>query len=94
MCISTIGSGRRFTGCVWGEAGTAVLDFHAGTLNYRPVEGEESTEMVPAGFERNCMFLDEMRHFLECCQAGTATAIPLEEGIAVLKMALAARRVA
>ncbi|HTU23974.1 MAG TPA: Gfo/Idh/MocA family oxidoreductase [Pirellulales bacterium] len=78
---------------VWGEQGTAKIDFHAGTLHYQMVDGTTASEKVPEGFERNAMFLDEMRHFLECCHAGQPSSIPLEEGIAVLEMALEARKV-
>jgi predicted dehydrogenase len=44
----------------------------------------------PEGFDRNHMFLDEMRHFLEVVRDGTEPACTLEDGIYALKLALAA----
>lgn len=51
-------------------------------------------ETVPApdGFERNTMFLDEMRHFLACLQGHERPVCPLDEGISALKVVLAAKR--
>ena len=44
-----------------------------------------------AGYQRNQMFMDEARHF-EACLAGRAkAAVPLEDGIAVLQLALAVK---
>ena len=51
--------------CVWGDRGRAHLDFHAGTLVWESTDGSAETERVPDGFERNTMFVDEMRHFLD-----------------------------
>jgi predicted dehydrogenase len=76
---------------VWGERGRAVLDFHAGQLAWETGDRRE-VEGVPAGFERNVMFLDEMSHFLSCVARRTRTDIPLEEGIAVLDLALRAKQ--
>ena len=42
-----------------------------------------------AGYRRNQMFLDEAEHFLACVDGKARPAIPLEEGIAVLQLALA-----
>lgn len=56
------------------------------------LEPVTEVEHVPAGFDRNAMFLDEMRHFLQCVENRQPTAIPLSDGIAVLEMALAAKR--
>lgn len=48
---------------------------------------------VPVGFERNHLFLDHMRHFLQRLRSPTLPAIsPLEESAAVLRVALAAHR--
>ena len=90
---------------VWGDRGRADWDYRAGTLRWETVaaagqhsssgEGANSTvttEHVPAGFERNTMFLDEMRHFLECVESRQTPAIPLADGIAVLEIALAAKQ--
>jgi predicted dehydrogenase len=45
----------------------------------------------PNGFERNEMFLDEMRHFLDIIGGKTTPLCSLEDGIRVLEIVLAAR---
>ena len=42
-------------------------------------------------FQRNAMFLAEMRHFLACLKGEEASLIPLREGAATLEVCLAAR---
>ena len=64
--------------CVWGDRGRAAWDFHAGTLIWEATDGTSQTERVPAGFDRNTMFLDEMRHFVDCRASGERpSSIPL-----------------
>lgn len=45
----------------------------------------------PSGFERNDMFLDEMRHFLEIMEGKATPLCSLEDGIRVMEIVLAAR---
>jgi predicted dehydrogenase len=55
--------------------------------------GERLIDAPPEGFARNDLFLDHMRHFLARVADSTiAPACSLEDGIAVLEYALAARR--
>jgi predicted dehydrogenase len=78
---------------VWGNNGRASLDFHAGVLHWE-LEGQTAgaeSEQMPAGYERNAMFVDEMRSFLASISSRQQPAIPLEDGIAVLKIALQAK---
>jgi predicted dehydrogenase len=72
---------------VWGEKGRALWDYHAGSLVWLDPTGAESRETVSRGFERNYLFLEEMRHFLECVNGCRNTMVPLEDGIEVLKIA-------
>jgi len=72
---------------VWGEKGRALWDYHAGSLVWLDPTGAESRETVSRGFERNDLFLEEMRHFLECVNGCRNTMVPLEDGIEVLKIA-------
>ena len=46
----------------------------------------------PEGFDRNVMFLDEMRHFLDLSSGAGISRCTLEDGIRALRMALAAKR--
>ncbi len=50
---------------VWGDKGHASLDFHAGVLNWE-FEGQTAgatSEQLADGYERNAMFVEEMRQF-------------------------------
>ena len=46
----------------------------------------------PSGFERNWMFLEELRHFFAVLHGLTEPACSLQDGIQVLRLALAARQ--
>lgn len=77
---------------VWGDNGQAKWDFHAGTLEWKSVDGKVDIEKVQDGFSRNTMFIDEMRHFLECIEHQKSTRISLNDGIAALKIAMQAKQ--
>lgn len=48
--------------------------------------------VLPAGFERNHLFLDEMRHFMDVVKGRTAPLCTLEDGLAALQLADAVHR--
>lgn len=48
------------------------------------------TYSPPEGFERNAMFLDELRHFIEVAEGKARPACTLQDGVAALQMALSA----
>lgn len=52
------------------------------------VEAKQS----PAGFGRDQMFVDEMKHFIWVCRGEADPVCTLEDGIAALRLALAAER--
>ena len=52
------------------------------------------TFAVPQGFERNWMFMDEMRHFIELAGGGAQPLCSLEDGIYTLKLVRAASQAA
>jgi predicted dehydrogenase len=79
---------------VLGETGRAVCDYSSGELLYQPAQGDATVQRVHAGFERNTMFLNAMEHFLNCFRNRTRPRVTLDDGAAVLRMALEARRVA
>ncbi len=77
---------------IWGDDGAAAIDFQAGVLEWRSATGDKAiVSRVPVGFERNSMFLDEARHFLDCVENRCPPAIPIDDGIEVLKIALSAK---
>jgi len=73
----------------WDNADGAVQLAQAGA-NGRP--GDWQTTPAPAGFERNTMFLAEMRHFIDVAQGRSEPACTLDEGIRALELALAVTR--
>ena len=78
---------------VSGDDGHATLDFHAGELIW-VVNGEEVNRLgVRSDYTRNDMFVAEMKHFLDCVAARTATDLPLEQGLASVRIVAEARQV-
>jgi predicted dehydrogenase len=78
---------------ITGQTGTIEWDNANGTVRcYQADRGEWETIPVPPGFERNTMFLEEMRHFLECIAKRVEPLITLEDGIRALEIALIAKR--
>jgi predicted dehydrogenase len=78
----------RRTITVEGETGSVMLDLLNGRVSSHP---RISSTGAFADFQRNQMFVDEVRHFLACV-AGTETpSVPLSDGIAVLRVALAVK---
>ena len=56
------------------------------------VVGKQEVYPPPIGFERNDLFLDEMRHFLAVARGEESPLCTLEDGIQALRLALAAHR--
>ena len=78
---------------ITGQTGSIRWDNADGAVHcYRADRGEWEEIPVPAGFDRNTMFLDEMRHFLDCVTGRAEPYATLEDGIRALEIALAAKR--
>jgi predicted dehydrogenase len=78
-----------------GNKGLIKWDYSDGTVYYYLSETDEwNTIPVPQDFERNTMFLDEMRHFMDCVEGRTESLITLDDGIRALEIALAAKQAA
>jgi predicted dehydrogenase len=75
-----------------GTEGTVVWnqEDHA-ARRYRPASGSWDTVRAPEGFERNHMFLEEMRHFLACLRGEASPICTLADGVAALTVALRAQ---
>jgi predicted dehydrogenase len=80
-------------GCqVIGECGTIYWDFADGTVRVFGEDGvERRCKPQPDGWELNDMYMDELRHFLECVLTRAQSCNPLEAGAAALRIAVAAR---
>lgn len=76
-----------------GALGTLRWDNADGVVSiYRASSGEWETFRAPNGFERNHLFKAEMKHFLEVIRGDAEPLCTLEDGLAVLELALAAHR--
>jgi predicted dehydrogenase len=67
----------------WDNAGGAVQLYRAG-------DDQWSSFPAPSGFERNVLFLDQMRHFLAVARGEAEPLCTLDDGIQALRLALAA----
>ncbi len=77
-----------------GSGGTVRCDLNrAEILVYGNGSGEPQRVPVQAA-DPNRMYVDELAHFIECISAGKEPLVTLHDGVAVLQIALAARRAA
>lgn len=75
-----------------GDRGRAVMDLHALTVTVQ-LRGAPSPEVHSfPGFERNQLFLDQTRHFIDCVKQRTRPVVDLADGRQSLRMAIATRR--
>lgn len=78
---------------VIGSAGTLRWDNATGGLAvYRPDAQSWQQINPPQGFERNWLFLDEMRNFLGMARGEQPPACTLQDGIRALELAVLARQ--
>ena len=76
-----------------GSQGTLRWDNADGAVSlYQVDSGEWEILPAPDGFERNHLFLAEMKHFLEVIRGNAPPLCTLEDGQAALQLALAALR--
>ncbi len=74
---------------VAGEQGSATLDLLTGRLVTEP---PLAPAFAIADYQRNQLFVDEAAHFLACLEGRATPAVPLDEGIEVLRVALAVKQ--
>ena len=77
-----------------GETGTIYWDFESPWIEIRGGTGTERRIELDANWNVNQMYVDEIRHFLQCVERQEPTCCPLEQGTAALKVALRARELA
>jgi predicted dehydrogenase len=73
---------------VAGARGSVHLDLLTGAVD---VEGDIASPPAMGDYRRNAMFVEEARHFLACLESRERPAVPLDEGIEVLRVALAVK---
>ena len=74
-----------------GEEGTIIWDYYAKEVRLFETRQPGWQVFQQEGFERNDMFVDEMRHFLACLEGRETPVVDVEEGSEILRLALAAR---
>ncbi|HTX70534.1 MAG TPA: Gfo/Idh/MocA family oxidoreductase [Thermoleophilia bacterium] len=74
------------------DGGTAELDLLAPHLVARNARGAVVLDEHPTGWQRNDLFLAEMRHFIACVEGREAPRVPPLEAARSLAVALAALR--
>ncbi len=81
---------RRRVFEIIGTRGKFVWDYYARTLSLVPRDAAQksATIALPENFDRNEMFVEEMRDFITAIESRSAPVTPLAEGIAVLKLSV------
>ncbi len=79
-------------GCeIIGDRGKAIMSLSALSLIRYDGEGKVAESRSWEGFDRNQLFLDQTRHFLECLETRRSPVVDLADGIWSLRTALAAK---
>lgn len=74
---------------VLGTEGTIRWDYYTGEARlWRAATGQWEAVGLPAGWERNAMFLEEMAHFLAVARGEVEPLCTLEDGIRALELVL------
>ena len=76
---------------VIGDTGKILVDLRASRVHHYGDDGGLLEAASFEGFERNQMFIDEMKHFLACIEGKEKSLISLRDGAQSLRMALAAK---
>ena len=75
-----------------GTKGRIFWNFFSGQAELVDFDGKTTTVKEPANFERNQMYLDELKHFLACLKTNKKSLIDICQGKEVLEMALATKK--
>ncbi len=74
-----------------GDTGKIMVDFRTASFTHFDADGKVATEQSFHDFERNEMFMSELRHFFACIKGDEKSLVSLSDGVQSLKMALAAK---
>jgi predicted dehydrogenase len=73
-----------------GTEGTIRWDYANGYASiYRSTEGQWESSALPDGYDRNALFIAEMKHFIDAASGDIESGCPLDDGIRSLRVALA-----
>jgi predicted dehydrogenase len=80
-------------GCqIVGERGSIFWDFTQRQVRwFNGGTGQWTTFSEPEGWQVNQMYVDEMKHFIDCVASRSPTALPIPEAVAVMQVAFAAK---
>jgi predicted dehydrogenase len=72
-----------------GDKGKVIMDLVANEVVLYANCSATPERFTTDGFERNNLFLDELRHFVECVKTRQQPVVTLEDGVQSLRIALA-----
>lgn len=80
-------------GCqIVGEQGSIFWDFAQRQVRWFDARTRQwATFSQPDGWEVNQMYVNEMKHFIDCVASGHPTVLPIPEAVTVMQIALAAK---
>jgi predicted dehydrogenase len=76
---------------VVGDAGKAILDFPGLSVTLHRFDDATEDRFTCEGLDRNLLFLNEIKDFLDCVKTRKKPQVDLEEGMKSLRLALAAK---
>ncbi|MDO8500043.1 MAG: Gfo/Idh/MocA family oxidoreductase [bacterium] len=73
---------------IMGTKGTLCWNYHGKKMEFTPYGSKEQPQVWtdPEGFERNIMFLDELRHFFACIEGREQPRVTFRDGLQVLRI--------
>lgn len=80
-------------GCqIVGESGTIFWDFNGGAVRWYDGGSKQWTAYTqPESWQINQMYVDEMKHFLECLRDRRPTTLPISEAAGLMRVVFAAK---
>jgi predicted dehydrogenase len=75
-----------------GELGSLFWDFNSKTVRwYDSASKKWTTYSQPDTWELNQMYVDEMKHFVECVEQKRPTMLPISEAARLMRVVFAAK---
>ena len=80
-------------GCqIVGEQGSIFWDYNEGIVRWFDAgQNSSKTFVQPKDWQANQMYVDELKHFLDCVCTGTPTTLPVSDAIGVMRVVFAAK---
>lgn len=79
-------------GCqIVGERGSIFWDFNSKQVCFYDSSGQRTTFPQPEVWQPNQMYMDEMRHFLDCVRTRHTTALSIPDAVGVMQIVFAAK---